>query len=171
MIKSFIPLITTIAPEKMMQLNTLLLILDLVMIVVIPFFIKNYIQNQYDCKKMLMVTSATLLITIIPLWIYLQCNSLLYITLVRLWIIFLGVIFSMGLNLWMQDLFTPTYKYILVNAGNAFGASLLGRLTPTICFFLFGVTNTYWSIGVYIAIISLITLCAIWTSSTHIKEN
>lgn len=155
---SFVPLITGISLEQMMGYNTILLIIDMLLIPLIGNFVKKFNET-----KIMIISLTILAITILPLWAYLDQASLIYVTFVRLWIIFWGIAFLCPVNLWLNNLFQGSEKYMLVGMGNALGSSIFGRLTPTICLLLWHVTN----ISIYIAFyIALIAVAAIWAIKT-----
>ncbi|MFY9589457.1 MFS transporter [Rickettsia endosymbiont of Halotydeus destructor] len=156
---SFIPLITNISLETMMAFNTALLIFDMVMISII-----GRLVEKLPYIKILGYTLSIMVLTIIPLWLFLNNASLWYVNFVRIWIIILGITFLCPLNCWLNDLFKTPDKYMLVGIGSSIGSSLIGRLTPSICLGLWHVTNSSLSIGIYITVAALGALWAIKTS-------
>ncbi|WP_041405078.1 MFS transporter [Rickettsia prowazekii] len=153
---SFIPLITNISIAKMMEFNTEFLIFDMVMIPII-----GHLTKKLNYHKILNGTLIIMSLSIIPLWLFLNNASIWYVHFVRIWIIILGVSFLAPLNCWLNNLFKTNDKYMLVGIGSSIGASLIGRLTSSICLMLWHITNNSLSIGIYIAIVSMITLCAV----------
>ncbi|KJV58279.1 sugar (and other) transporter family protein [Rickettsia felis str. Pedreira] len=153
---SFIPLITDISIETMMKFNTEFLIFDMVMIPII-----GHLTKKFHYLKILNGTLILMSLSIIPLWLFLNNSSIWYVNFVRIWIIILGVGFLAPLNCWLNDLFKTADKYMLVGIGSSIGASLIGRLTPSICLMLWHVTGSSLSIAVYIAVISMVTLWAV----------
>ncbi|MCC8368722.1 MAG: MFS transporter [Rickettsia endosymbiont of Oxypoda opaca] len=155
---SFIPLITNISLETMMAFNTGLLILDMVMIPII-----GRLVEKLPYIKLLSYALTIMILTIIPLWLFLNNASLWYVNFVRIWIVILGVTLLCPLNCWLNDLFKTPDKYMLVGIGSSIGSSLIGRLTPSICLTLWHVTNSSLSIGIYITVTALAALWAIKT--------
>ncbi|WP_375330999.1 MFS transporter [Candidatus Tisiphia endosymbiont of Oplodontha viridula] len=153
---SFIPLITSISLEAMMSVNTILLIIDVAMIPLVGHFIKKY--RPVD---VMIVSTSILFISIVPLWLYITDASVWYINFVRLWIITLGVTFACPLNYWLNSLFRSSDKYMLVSIGDALGTSIFGRSTPAVCIALWHFTGSSIAIGVYIAMITLVTIWAV----------
>ncbi|WP_341747371.1 MFS transporter [Candidatus Tisiphia endosymbiont of Dascillus cervinus] len=153
---SFIPLITSISLERMMTFNTILLIMNAAMIPIIGYFVKKY--RPVD---VMIVSTSILFISIVPLWLYMSDASVWYVNFVRLWIIILGVIFLCPLNYWLNSLFHGSDKYMLVSIGDAIGTSVFGKFTPSICIALWHFTGSSITIGVYIAIITLVTIWAV----------
>ncbi|MFP3034659.1 MAG: MFS transporter [Candidatus Tisiphia sp.] len=153
---SFVPLITSISLEAMMSVNTILLIIDVAMIPLVGHFIKKY--HPVD---VMIVSTSILFISIVPLWLYITDASVWYINFVRLWIITLGVTFACPLNYWLNSLFLSSDKYMLVSIGDALGTSIFGRSTPAVCIALWHFTGSSIAIGVYIAMITLVTIWAV----------
>ncbi|MFP3017694.1 MAG: MFS transporter [Candidatus Tisiphia sp.] len=153
---SFVPLITSISLEAMMSVNTILLIIDVAMIPLVGHFIKKY--HPVD---VMIVSTSILFISIVPLWLYITDASVWYINFVRLWIITLGVTFACPLNYWLNSLFRSSDKYMLVSIGDALGTSIFGRSTPAVCIALWHFTGSSIAIGVYIAMITLVTIWAV----------
>ncbi|WP_341761246.1 MFS transporter [Candidatus Tisiphia endosymbiont of Thecophora atra] len=153
---SFVPLITSISLEAMMSVNTILLIIDVAMIPLVGHFIKKY--RPVD---VMIVSTSILFISIVPLWLYITDASVWYINFVRLWIITLGVTFACPLNYWLNSLFRSSDKYMLVSIGDALGTSIFGRSTPTVCIAIWHFTGSSIAIGVYIAMITLVTIWAV----------
>ncbi len=156
---SFIPFITDISLETMMAFNTGLLIFDMVMIPII-----GRLVEKLPYIKILSYTLTVMILTIIPLWLFLNNASLWYVNFVRIWIVILGVTFLCPLNCWLNNLFKTSDKYMLVGIGSSIGSSLIGRLTPAICLMLWHVTNNSLSVGIYITVIALAAFWAIKTS-------
>ncbi|MFU7503106.1 MAG: MFS transporter, partial [Candidatus Tisiphia sp.] len=140
----------------MMSVNTILLIIDVAMIPLVGHFIKKY--RPVD---VMIVSTSILFISIVPLWLYITDASVWYINFVRLWIITLGVTFACPLNYWLNSLFRSSDKYMLVSIGDALGTSIFGRSTPAVCIAIWHFTGSSIAIGVYIAMITLVTIWAV----------
>ncbi|XVN41599.1 MAG: MFS transporter [Rickettsia endosymbiont of Argas persicus] len=153
---SFIPLITDISIETMMKFNTEILIFDMIMIPII-----GHLTKKFHYLKILSGTLILMILTIIPMWWFLNGASIWYVNFVRVWIIVLGVAFLAPLNCWLNDLFKTADKYMLVGISSSIGSSLIGRLAPSTCLMLWHLTGSSVSIAVYMVVISLIALWAI----------
>ncbi|AFE55356.1 proline/betaine transporter ProP4 [Rickettsia typhi str. B9991CWPP] len=163
---SFIPLITNISIAKMIKFNTEFLIFDMLMIPII-----GHLTKKLNYHKILNGTLIMMSLSIIPLWLFLNNASIWYVHFVRIWIIILGVSFLAPLNCWLNNLFKTNDKYMLVGIGSSIGSSLIGRLTPSICLMLWHITRNSLSIGIYIAIVSMITLWAVSRVATTSDKN
>ncbi|HJD67214.1 MAG TPA: MFS transporter [Rickettsia endosymbiont of Bembidion lapponicum] len=150
---SFIPLITDISLETMMKFNTEFLIFDMIMIPVI-----GNLTKKFHYLKILRGTLILMILSLIPLWWFLNNSSIWYVNFVRIFIILAGVSFLAPLNCWLNDLFKTADKYMLVGISSSIGSSLIGRLTPSTCLMLWHITNSSISIAIYITMISLVAL-------------
>lgn len=154
----FIPLITSISLKTMMIFNTLLLILDMIMIPLV-----GRVTLKYESTKVMTVASIILALSIIPLFSFLPGASLSYVIFVRLWIVFWGVVFLCPLNFWFHGLFDLREKYLLVGMGGALGAGTIGRLTTPFCLWLWYVSEWTGLPAVYLALMMLATAYSIYT--------
>jgi hypothetical protein len=110
-----------------------------------------------------MICAATILaITMIPLFMFLPQASLMYVTCMRFWIVFWGLVFLCPLNFWFNNLFSTSDKYFLVGMGTAVGAATLGHVTTPICLWLWYVTGVSYAPALYIVIITSATVWAIY---------
>lgn len=150
---SFVPLVTSISLTTMMTLNTSLLIFDML---AIPLL--GAISCNYQPRKIMLSSCLILALTIVPLWVCLQGASLWYVTFVRFWIVFWGVLFLCPLNLWCKNLLNSADQYLVIGMGSAFAAATVGRLTPVICLSLWYFTGSSLSIALYILAIILVTI-------------
>lgn len=146
-----IPLITEIELKTMMAINSFMLVFDMVAIPSI-----GRIINHFKPRDIMIISSITLALTIIPMWYFIADASLAYITFVRFWIVIWGIVFLCPLNLWCNNQIKGNKKYIVVGMGTTLGASVIGKLTPSICLALYYSTETYISIAIYIAIMFVI---------------
>lgn len=156
LMNSFVPLMTHLSLKEMMAFNTLLLIFDMLMI---PWVGRLLIK--VEGIKVMSFACGILMITIIPLFNNLPGASLAFVTFVRFWVVFWGIVFLCPADLWCKKLFTSSNQYLLVGMGNAIGTTTLGRLTPVICLWLWHTTQTPWLPGVYIALGIFATLAGL----------
>ena len=153
---NFVPDITGISFQTMMNCNTLLLVLDAAIIPII-----GYLLRGYKPKQIMIIGSLVLFISIVPLWFFIENGTINYINIVRLWVIILGVIFLCPLNLLLSSILNNRDKYMVIGIGDAIGTSVFGRFTPAICIALWHFTSAPLSIAFYIAFISLVTIWAL----------
>jgi MFS family permease len=151
---SIIPLIANVSFEEMMALNTALLVFDMLILPLIGMKL-----TEFDARKIILIASIILLISVPPCWYFLQDSGVLYITLVRIWIIILGCIIACPLNVWCNSLLRSNSKYLVVGIGNSLGVAVIGKMTPAICLGIYYYSGSHMLI---IAYISLVIIAAIW---------
>lgn len=156
---NFVPFITTITLPTMMRLNTVLLVFDMLFIPILGRF-----TMRYPMHNVMVCGAIVLAITIVPLFAYLPGSSLWYVTSVRMWIVFWGLIFLCPLHYWFNSLFVSSEKYFLVGMGNALGAATLGYMTTPICLWLWYVSGYVYVPAIYIAAIMIVTAYAVLSS-------
>jgi len=148
---SLMPLIADVTLEEMMELNTILLVLDMLMIFVIGPFLA-----RFDYLQIIRKSTLAMIISIPILIIFLPGSGLWYISFVRIWIVFLGVIFMCPQNLYYKKLFENTKEqYVLVGMANALGAGIIGKTVPAVSMWLWYMTKNIWSIAGYIGIVAI----------------
>jgi MFS family permease len=158
---SFIPLITEIKIEEMMTLNNILLFLDLGLMIFLGKILERY--NYYKITLYLpMILGMSILFLFIPL----DGSSLNYVTLVRVWIITIGVAFACPQNLFYKKLF-DNYKeqYLITGMANAIGSGVIGKLTPFLTFYLYYKYENMLIIAIYFSLICFATSFFVYKSS------
>lgn len=157
-LNSFVPLVSSITFNTMISLNTALLVFDMLAIPILAKVVKNF-QPKY----ILLFSSITLGITILPAFTLLENCSFLVITLIRTWIIICGLIFLCGFNIWLQEIFKNNNKekYLFTGIGNSIGSPLLGKTSPALGFALWYYTGQVYSPAYYIMFICFISTVAI----------
>lgn len=154
-LNSFVPLVTDISLETMMALSTSFLVFDMFMI---PLMGK--ILLKFEGIKVMRSACLLLSISVLPLFYYLPGASLPYVTFLRVWIMFLGIVFLCPLNVWYKNLFSDRNadQFVLVGMGNTLGASTIGRLTPAICLWLWHSSQMVLFPAIFVASIALIVV-------------
>lgn len=155
---SFMPLISSVPLKTMMALNTSLLMFDMVLIPVI-----GHLLARFDPIKVMVVASTTLGITLVPLFSFLPNASLGYITGVRMWIVVWGVIFLCPLHFWSKALFKRSEQYFFVGIGGALGTATLGRMTTSICLWIWYMTGIACAPALYLTAVMLTAAYAVKT--------
>ena len=143
-----VPVVTNIEMKTMMLLSSLALVFDMVAIPLIGGYIR-----RFSAEAVMSVASGVLALTIIPLWYFIDTSSIIYISIVRFWIVIWGIVFLCPLNLWNSKQVEGDEKYIVVGMGTALGACTIGELSPSICLALFYYSNSHIPIGVYVLVL------------------
>lgn len=140
-----IPLITDITAETMMAVNSFMLVFDMVAIAFI-----GKLTSKLPSKTIMLASSLTLAVTIIPAWYFLPGAGIVYVTIIRFWVVLCGLAFLCPLNLWSYNQVSGDEKYIIVGIGTTLSASIIGKMTPAICLALY-YSSGYISVAFYFA--------------------
>jgi hypothetical protein len=142
-----------------MVLNTTLLVFDMFFIPIL-----GQLTKRYSPHNLMICAAVVLSVTIMPLFAWLPQSSLAYVTCVRMWIVFWGLIFLCPLHWWFNSLFASTEKYFLVGMGNALGVATLGHVTTPMCLWLWYASGAVYAPAVYVALVMSATAYAVWSS-------
>ena len=146
----------------MMVLNTGLLVFDMLFIPIL-----GKLTMRYSMYTVMVCAAGILATTIVPLFMFLSQASLAYVTCVRVWIVFWGLVFLCPLHFWFNSLFRSCDKYFLVGMGNALGTATLGHMTTPICLWLWYVSGVSYVPALYVAAIMGATVYAVQTSRSN----
>lgn len=154
---NLVPEFTNLSLEELMPSNTILLVVDMILLPIIGFmFIKC------EVRKTLYFSAIILAFTIIPIWYQIIGSSFYYIIFIKIWIIIIGIIFSNIINIWYDDLITQdAEKYFLVGIGSSLGSAIIGKMAPSFCFALYYYSKSPFSTAWFITIVSICTTVAI----------
>lgn len=153
---NLIPEFTGFTLENMMTSNTILLIMDMILLPIIGACL-----FKFEIKNLLLFTAGIMAITIIPIWYPIETSSFAYIISIKIWIILIGVVFSNIINLWYETIIYNPEKYLIVGIGYSIGTAIIGKMTPAICLGLYHYTKSPFVIGWFMFVISLATVLVI----------
>jgi len=153
---NLVPQFTNISLEKMMQANTALLVMDMVLLPVIGVKLA-----KYSSKNTLLAGAILLLITSPLMWSFAIDASFAYLMFIKIWIIIIGVAFSCKINLWSNDLIKEKEKYLIVGIGGSIGSATIGKMTPAICLGLYHYFNSPMVLAWFMVVIAVGTIWAI----------
>lgn len=140
-----VPLMTDIDAKTMMAINSFMLVFDMLAIAFI-----GKMTSKINSSFLMTLSSLMLAATIVPAWYLLPGSGIIYVTLLRFWVVIWGLVFLCPLNLWSYNQILGDEKYIIVGIGSTLSASIIGKMTPAICLALYyGVGNI--SVAVYFA--------------------
>ncbi|MDC0864584.1 MFS transporter [Rickettsiaceae bacterium] len=162
---NIVPMITDIDLTTMMALNSFMMIFDIFAIPVIGEMV-----SRYNSTKVMLVASSMIALTIIELWYFVEHSSIIYVTFIRFWIVIWGIVFICPLNLWCRDQVSGDEKYLVVGIGTSIGASIVGKLTPSICLWLYYATGSYMSISFYTAAICALVVFALKIPQKNLEK-
>jgi len=156
-LNGFVTKVTTISLTDMMMYNTILLVLDMALAPLL-----GLIADRFSSRIFMMSMTACLMITSMPLFALIPDASLLTITLIRLWIVILGLGINVPFKPWLMNQIKGPESYLLGGIGYSIGSELFGRNAPTICLWLWYTTGLSYAPAFYISAISLMGLLALY---------
>lgn len=141
----FVPLITDIPTTTMMVANNLMLVFDLIMLCAI-----GELSKHFHPANIMKYSSFVLMVTIIPLWFFIPNSSILYVSFIRVWIVIWGIIFLCPLSIWCRDqLHDSKDRYLIIGLGSSIASIFAGKMTPSLCLFLYYISGSYIILSLY----------------------
>lgn len=160
LMNGYIPLITPFSKTTMIEINTFLIALD---IVLLPLF--GYVSHRLGIEKVMLTGAALSSVCAIPLFTLLSHATLSIIILVRLIIIILGVSFSATYHAWTINLTVARNRYLILSLGSAIGSQCIGMPTASICLWLYKITNWSGAPGIYFMCLGILSFWTIYSFS------
>lgn len=150
-INSFIPMVTTINYATMVQYLPMFMLLDIALIGWI-----TKVAQKADHNNIMAVAAGLVGLSIIPIFSQLPNASILYVTISRCWLIFLGVAFSSFVTVWSKEQMMIKKCYVTIGFATVLGGSLFGKSSIAICFYLFDKYNSAIAPACYIAFLAFL---------------
>ena len=149
LMNGYVPLITALSKTDMMQLNTALLVADMLLL---PLF--GAVGQKIGKEKLMLLGAFWAAISSIPLFFILGVGSLGIVVFVRLMIMTLGVAFAAPYHAWALEQVPPEHRCIILSLGSALGSQLIGAPTSVISLWLYKQTGWVAAPGLYLLIIA-----------------
>jgi MFS family permease len=149
LMNGYIPLITSLSKTEVMQVNTLLLVVDLLLL---PFF--GYLATQFGKERVMLAGAICSFFSAIPLFSLLDHASLATVTVVRVTIIIFGVAFAAPYYAWAMELVSPRHRYLILSLGGALGSQLIGAPSAAVCLWLYKMLGCSWAPALYLLVAS-----------------
>lgn len=150
MVSGLVPLITSISKAQMMQWNTYLLALDLV---VLPIF-------AYFSGRVMRIALAFALFGPF-LFLFLESGSFLAIFIVRAILVLIGAAFSASMQHLSMKLLPQEYRYSLGSLAYSIGVLLFGGPTTVVSLWLYHKTHIVAAASLYWSALALASLVAL----------
>jgi MFS transporter, MHS family, proline/betaine transporter len=154
---SFVPLVTEFKAIKMLELNTLLLVFDMLCL---PLF--GLLTRKVSGFKMMGWAALATGLLAFPLFSLLLHPTETNIFLIRVIIVLLGVAFAAPFHMWALTIVPMEHRYTVISFGCAIGAKLIGLPGLTISFWLYHKTGAIMAPAAYLCITGLLAALAIW---------
>lgn len=152
----FIPLVSSITKEEMASLNSILLILDFLLL---PCF--GYLASKISRETLMIASCFAVALLGIPLFSMLEAATLSTVIFVRIAFVLFGVAFSAPFYSWAQQLVQPKNRYLTIAFGYALGSQLIGSPAAAVSLWIFKSTQLVASVAwywVFLAIASMATI-------------
>lgn len=148
LMNGYVPLVTSLSKTQVMQVNTVLLIVDFCLL---PFF--GYLANKFGKERVMLTAALCSALGAIPLFTLLEQATLSTVIVVRVLIILFGVAFAAPYHAWAMERVPPRHRYLILSLGGALGSQLIGTPTSAICLWLYKTLHWSWVPGVYLVVI------------------
>jgi MHS family proline/betaine transporter-like MFS transporter len=136
LMNGIVPLATSLTKEQMINLNTMLLVLDFS---ALPFF--GWLASKITREKMMLYASLSVSLSAIPLFFLLDNASFMSVVGIRIWLVMVGVAFFAPFHAWAQQIVPAAYRYLIISFGYALGSQLFGGPTAAVSIWLYKVTG------------------------------
>lgn len=145
LMNGFIPLVTALSKTQVMQVNTLLLTYDMLLLPAM-----GYLADRLG-KESVMITGAMCSVFFaIPMFYLLNHASLTTVIAVRLMIISSGVAFSAPYYAWAIEQVPPPHRYLILSLAGALGSQAIGMPASAVCLWLYKTLGLSWAPGLYL---------------------
>jgi MHS family proline/betaine transporter-like MFS transporter len=145
LMNGFVPLVTSLSKTDVLQVNTLLLIVDMVLM---PVF--GYLAYRFGKERIMFGGAFWSAVAAIPLFYWVGGASLGMIIAIRLILVILGVAFAAPYHAWALERVAPEHRYTILCLGSSLGAQLIGAPASAVCLWLYQATGWVWSPGLYL---------------------
>lgn len=145
LMNGYIPLVTTLSKTDVMKVNTLLLVLDMILL---PCF--GYLANKWGKERVMLAGVISSIAGAVPLFALLDQATLTTVIGVRLAIMVCGVAFAAPYYAWAIEQIPASHRYRIVSLGGALGTQLIGAPTSAICLWLYKVSGWCAAPGLYL---------------------
>ncbi len=136
LMNSFLPLITSITKAEAMQINTYLLLFDMLLL---PIF--GLLTRRIPIEKIMGRAALSLILLAIPLFYMLDGANLVTAIFIRIAIVTAGVAFAAPFNQWAIDLLPVKDRCLVTSFATSLGSQLIGAPCAAICIWLFQKTE------------------------------
>jgi MFS family permease len=147
LMNGFVPLVTSLTKAEVMQVNTLLLLVDLCLL---PCF--GYLGMRVGKERLMILSASLAALLALPLFCLLSLDSMAIVTLVRFIIVSLGVAFSASYHAWALERIAPEHRFTILSLGYAIGSQLIGSPTSALSLWLYQKTGWLFAPGFYLLV-------------------
>jgi MHS family proline/betaine transporter-like MFS transporter len=149
LMNGYIPLVTSLSKTQVMQVNTVLLMVDLLLLLCF-----GYLANKFGKERVMLAGSLCSVCSAVPLFSLLNDASLATVIVVRLAIIVFGVAFAAPYYAWAMELVPARHRYLILSLGGAIGSQLIGTPASAICLWLYKILGWSGAPALYLLVAS-----------------
>ena len=162
LMNGYIPLITSLSKTEVMQINTSLLVVDMLLL---PCF--GYLSTQFGRERIMLFGTLSSAVLAIPLFSLLSHAPLHLVILVRMTIVLFGVAFAAPYHAWAIEKVLPHQRYLLISLGGALGGQLIGVPSSAICLWLYKTSEWAAAPALYLLTTAIGATYALYLSATQ----
>lgn len=159
-LNKFIPLLTDITLTQMMGYNSIMMVLDILLLPV-----AGHIAQKYNIAKWMASMAMVLALTALPGFYILDKVPFYGILAIKLWFVVVGLAFAAPLKAWLFSLINTGERYMITGLGYSIGTEILGRQTTTICWILWYKTGSIMGPACYMSVLSIAAVWALLSTS------
>lgn len=163
LMNGFVPLVSNTSLTQVLEANTALLILDMLLL---PCF--GYAAKRFGKENVMMFGGLGAALSAIPLFLLLPGASLLTIIAIRFVIVFFGVAFAAPYHAWAIEQVPETNRYTILSLGTAIGSQLIGAPAAATSLYLYKTIDWVAAPALYLICTAVAALGAIIYSRTKI---
>lgn len=147
LMNGFIPLVTSFSKTAVLQMNTVLHVVDLILL---PCF--GYLAQKLGKERVMLIGAIGAAVSAIPLFIALDHASFEIIIAVRMILMVCGIAFAAPYYAWAMEQVPPCHRYLILSFGGALGSLFFGAPASAICLWLYRLLDWSSAPGLYLTI-------------------
>ncbi|MBI5346501.1 MAG: MFS transporter [Chlamydiae bacterium] len=164
LMNGFVPLVSSISKPELMKVNTILLLVDMLML---PFF--GYLGSKFGKEKLMIAAALSSAICMAPLFYLLNEASMMIVILVRFIIVMFAVAFASTYHAWAIERVKVEHRYTILSLGSAIGSQVVGAPTAAISLWLYKTIGSTMSPSIYFITVSLLVSFIVYRVSKSEK--
>lgn len=166
LMNGYIPLISSLPSEKMMQHQSLLIFYDFLML---PVF--GYLSKKIGKEKIIITSLTMAALFALPLFSLINHISFFNILFMRLILVTWGIAMSAPYEYWMIELVAPQERFRVIALAKAIGSQAIGAPAISISLWIFQKTGYRGSPALYISLSAFLALSMLYVLYRKKKES
>ena len=149
LMNGLVPLVTSLHRVDVMKVNTLLLVIDMLLL---PCF--GFLGSKFGNKKVMLFGALLSAAAALPLFFFLEGASFGMVIFIRVSILLFGVAFAAPYHAWAMERVPPQVRYTILSLGCCLGSQVIGAPTSAVCLWLYKEIGYSIAPGFYLMIIA-----------------